>query len=97
MNASQHARNLEEQANKLEKLLTDTSKFAEKAVNASNAYSNLAKAIKDALKIAQEADRFATDAQKEVRRLFLKIIYSINHYYDYYYYYYYYYLTFFAI
>ena len=64
--ATNHARDLEDQANRLEKLLTDVSQFAQKAVNASNAYTNLAEAIKEALKIAMEAETVAIAAQEEV-------------------------------
>ena len=69
MNATDHARRLEEQANRLEKLLTDTSRLAEKAVNASRAYADLAKAIKEALVIAREAEKVASNAQNEVGEL----------------------------
>lgn len=57
---------LRRQADELEKLLTDI-EFANKAVNASQRYSDIAQALKDALAIAQEAEDLAMDARDEVR------------------------------
>ena len=63
--AQNHSEELRRQADELEKLLTDI-EFANKAVNASQRYSDIAEALKDALAIAQEAEDLAMDARDEV-------------------------------
>jgi len=63
--AQNHSEELRRQADELEKLLTDI-EFANKAVNASQRYSDIAQALKDALAIAQEAEELAMDARDEV-------------------------------
>lgn len=60
-----HSEELRRQADELEKLLTNI-EFANKAVNASQRYSDIAEALKDALAIAQEAEDLAMDARDEV-------------------------------
>ena len=63
--AQNHSEELRRQADELEKLLTDI-EFANKAVNASQRYSDIAQALKDALAIAQEAEDLAMNARDEV-------------------------------
>lgn len=63
--AQNHSEELRRQADELEKLLTDI-EFANKAVNASQRYSDIGEALKDALAIAQEAEDLAMDARDEV-------------------------------
>lgn len=63
--AQNHSEELRKQADELEKLLTDI-EFANKAVNASQRYSDIAQALKEALAIAQEAEDLAMDAREEV-------------------------------
>lgn len=63
--AQNHSEELRKQADELEKLLTDI-EFARKALNASKRYSDIAQALKEALAIAQEAEKIAMDARNEV-------------------------------
>lgn len=63
--AQNHSEELRRQADELEKLLTNI-EFANKAVNASQRYSDIAETLKDALAIAQEAEDLAMDARDEV-------------------------------
>lgn len=63
--AQNHSEELRRQADELEKLLTDF-EFANKAVNASQRYADIARALKDALAIAKEADDVAMDARDKV-------------------------------
>lgn len=63
--AQNHSEELRRQADELEKLLTDF-QFANKAVNASQRYADIARALKDALAIAKEADDVAMDARDKV-------------------------------
>lgn len=64
--ASNHSEVLRKQAKILEDLLTDTQQFAEKAINASKAYSNIAKKLNEALVIARQAEGNATEAEEKV-------------------------------
>ena len=67
--AQDHSEELRKQADDLEKLLTDI-EFARKAYNASERYSNIAKALKEALAIHREAEKIAMKAKNEVCSMF---------------------------
>ena len=64
--ADDSASRLRSQADELAKLLTDTEQFAGKAVNASRRYSQITNALNSSWEIAKEAERIASDAQREV-------------------------------
>lgn len=55
-NATDHANNLKNLSDFLQSLLRDPNKYAEKAVEAVNAYEKIVKAIEEVLKIAREAN-----------------------------------------
>ena len=74
--AQNHSEELRKQADELDKLLTDI-EFANKAVNASQRYSDIAEALKEALAIAQEAEGIAMDARDEVLSLLIYLVQEI--------------------
>ncbi|XP_028412186.1 laminin subunit alpha-like, partial [Dendronephthya gigantea] len=64
-NATAHANYLKETSDFLQSLLKDPNKYAQKALEASNAYDNIVQAIEEILKIAKEANKNSQDALRK--------------------------------
>lgn len=67
--AFEHAETLKNQSLNLRNNLADTKAFAQTALNAADRYAEIARSIMDALKAAEDANKTADKANKEVSHL----------------------------